>query len=371
MSTCLSARVPLTVLWASLLLAPCLVVAPQLAFAVETSADHAQKGAGHFKKQRYFEAALAFERAYQLDAKDAKNLRYAGRAWQEVGYWARARMLLERYVEVEQNQEHRASILDKLEALRKAMPTEVAAALVGATQKYPEARLEDEAALALEKLGDLESLRKAAKFMEVARLGAETPGDRERIEVQIARIQARLAELEREPVRPEIVKPDPAQPDAARPDPAQSGPVKPGPVKPAPKRVEPVNADPPPLKVPPPPSSPLRTVLIVAGGALVLGGGGAGLYGSMEAQGANDRFNDRDYAKYSDYEQERKSADSVYYGGIGGAGLGAVLMLVGLLTGGGQPAQAAWVVPPVIDLSQAVATVPVPVDLKSAAAPVR
>ncbi len=173
---------------------------PSIAWAgnAEESLALAQRGAAFFKTSQYYAAATAFERAYQIDSRDAKNLRYAGRAWQEVGHWARALMLLESYVMVEANPDLKASIENKLTALRQATPTQIAEALAVATRRFPEAHLSYEAALAFEKLGDAAALKRAAQFLEVARLTA-TARDKDSIDAAIRRVQARRTELEHKP----------------------------------------------------------------------------------------------------------------------------------------------------------------------------
>jgi tetratricopeptide (TPR) repeat protein len=142
------------------------LLVPHVALAgnVEESHAMAEKGAAAFKNQQFYEAAVAFEKAYQLDRRDAKNLRYAGRAWQEIGDWQRARNLLERYAEVESDAGAKASIGKYLDPLRQATPQQVLAKLIEATQKFPEAQLEEEAALQLEKVGDEASLKQSEKL---------------------------------------------------------------------------------------------------------------------------------------------------------------------------------------------------------------
>lgn len=58
------------------------VPAIALAGAVDDAKALNAKGAGLFKKGEYFDAAVAFEKAYALDARDFRVLRYAGRSWQ-------------------------------------------------------------------------------------------------------------------------------------------------------------------------------------------------------------------------------------------------------------------------------------------------
>ncbi len=107
-----------------------------------------------------------------MDPRDFRVLRYASRAWQEIGFFDRAQTLLERYYGQETDHEARETLLPSLEKLRTARPLAKAQALDAATQKYPEARLEVEAAKAWESLGDAPSVRRAVALWEVARLGA-------------------------------------------------------------------------------------------------------------------------------------------------------------------------------------------------------
>lgn len=78
---------------------------------------YAEQGAEHFKTGRHADAAEAFERAWQIDPTDVRNLRYAGRARQEVGHLQRARLLFERYVAIEPDPALKASIQPHLEKL--------------------------------------------------------------------------------------------------------------------------------------------------------------------------------------------------------------------------------------------------------------
>ncbi|MSP91267.1 MAG: tetratricopeptide repeat protein [Myxococcales bacterium] len=166
------------------------------ALAAEDATTFAQRGATAFKAGQYLDAARNFERAWQLDPADNKNLRYAGRAWQEVGHWHKARLLLERYVEVEKDAALRQSVIEKLGPLHSATPVEIAEALAKATGLYPQGKLEPEAAQALEDLGDERSLRRAASLWEVAKLAATTEADR----TQAVAAGRRLKEKLRAPV---------------------------------------------------------------------------------------------------------------------------------------------------------------------------
>lgn len=281
-----------------------LVALPASAFAgqAEESLAMAQQGADHFKKNEFYEAALKFERAWQLDPKDPKYLRYAGRAWQEVGHWKRARELLELYFEVETNAEHKLSILEKLEPLRKATPEATAEALAEATKKYPQAKLAGEAALAFEALGDEASLRRAQRFWELARLSASTPAEKAPIDEALQRVQARLLELGRKKEPPPEDKP-PHQPQQ------------------------------PPVPPTPPPTSNRGTALALyaGGGALLAGGVLVAVLGTRVASEANDKYKSGGYASYQAYLDAKGGADAMYWAGLGGAVAGAGLIVWGAL----------------------------------------
>lgn len=143
----------LAAVWALQTGAGSLAPAVALAGPAEESKAINAKGAAQFKKGEYLDAAQAFEKAYALDQRDFRVLRYAGRAWQEIGHLERALTLLERYYSLETEPDLKASILGNLEKLRKSTPEERADALDKGCAKYPQAKLEVEAARALEALG--------------------------------------------------------------------------------------------------------------------------------------------------------------------------------------------------------------------------
>lgn len=302
----------------------CLML-PALAMAgpADDALVAARKGAEFFKANQFFEAAQEFENAYALDSKDPKNLRYAGRAWQEVGYWERALVLLERYHAVETDAGLKESIVEKLEPLRKATPQDQAAALARATDRFPQAHLEGTAAKAFERLGDEASLKRAVSLLEIARLSGRDDADKQRIDAEIRRLQDKLQELQRKPVEP---KPELANPVVPTPVPLVVTPIP---------QVLPIPA----VSVraaprPEPAGSAWRSVLFVTGGLLVAGGGGLAWYGAQLGTSANDDLNGQKYPTYSAYSADKGQADGVWYGGLGALGVGAALVIGGMLTGG-------------------------------------
>lgn len=279
-----------------------------LAGPAEESKALNNKGAGLFKKGEYFEAALAFEKAYALDARDFRVLRYAGRAWQEIGHWDRALTLLERYFSLESEADLKASLLPNLEKLRKTTPRERAEALASAATRYPQARLEEEAARALQALGDAASLKRAVQLFEVARLGAGNPAEKDRLDKDIA--QAREALQQAEVREAAALK--------------ASKPVKP-PVE-LPKAPPPRSAGP----------TGLQWALWGGGGAVALGGAALWLVGRKQTFEATDRLAalpktavaERDEAR-SDYDK----GSTLYFAGIGLAAVGAGAAVAGFLLG--------------------------------------
>ena len=337
---------------------------PAWAGPAEESAALAQKGAAAFKNKQFFEAATAFMQAYQLDRRDQMNLRYAGRAWQEIGHWQRALNLLERYLEVEKDESLRTSVVEKLEPLRKASPQQILDALLDATKRFPEAQLEEEAALALEKIGDEAALKKAEKFYEVARLGAVQTTDRDRIETSLKRVQARLVEVQKQGQTappPPIVPPPPGtgtspgtQPGTTPPGgtPAGAGPAASSPGGAgtgSPSSLPPVGTEPPPpigIGKSAQRSSTAVWVLSVAGGTLAAGGGAVLFLGMKKATQANADAKKGVYGTgddgYAAYLVDKNAADVMYWGGIGGAVLGGGLLITGIVMGAsGGSAQAA------------------------------
>lgn len=217
------ASAALIVVWALQAAAGSLTPAIALAGPVEESKALNAKGAALFKKGEYLEAALAFEKAYALDPRDFRVLRYAGRSWQEIGHWDRALTLLERYYSLETEPDLKASVLAYLDKLRKATPEERADALDKGAAKYPQARLEVEAARALESLGTAAALQRAIQLCEVARMGTAAPEEKAAIDKQLQRVreQAKAAQAREEAGAPPNKSEPPSPPTpAGRPGPS-------------------------------------------------------------------------------------------------------------------------------------------------------
>lgn len=284
---------------------------PSLALAgpVEDAQEHAGKGLELFKKEQFYDAALAFEEAVKLDPTDARNLFYCGRAWQQVGFWTRAKTLLERYLVLEKDEALRTKIMPKLTELRNATPVQIAAALGEATQKYPQARLEAEAAQAYEKLGDEASLRKAAEFWELARTAAANAEDRTLFTTNSRRVQARLLEIEqKKAVDPKVEVKTEAKVEAK-----------------AEPKVEAKSEAKPAAAV----GGGGGKILLIGGGVLLVGGAVLAVLGASKGQTANDGAATHAFADYTAYQAEKKSADNMNFIGLGVAGLGAALAITG------------------------------------------
>jgi tetratricopeptide (TPR) repeat protein len=337
-----------------------LAALPGLANPADDAASHAQRGADHFKKGQYLDAAQAFERAWQLDPSDSKHLRYAGRAWQEVGHWFKARLLMERYLEIEKDPNLRASVVEKLEPLRKATPQEVAEALVGATERYPHGRLELEAAQALEDLGDERSLQRALGLIEVAKLAATNEGERDKVDAAARRVKARLADLQK--TKDAGPAPTPEPPKVAPepvPAPAPAEAPKPVVVQPQPAPVVAVRE---PAPVPTPAPEPAASWRKPVGWSCVGVGAVLAVLGVKQLLATADASADYD-AKIAQKDaagkvigygtdidapnRAQRAAEDVNTGGkIGGglAGVGAALGVAGVVVLATQPADkaAAW-----------------------------
>lgn len=301
----------LTALGAAPLTGP-LAVTPAFAGPFEESKALNIKGAALFKKGEYFEAAQAFERAYALDARDFRVLRYAGRAWQEIGHWDRALTLLERYSALETEAELKASLLPNLEKLRKTTARERAEALATAATRYPQARLEEEAARALAALGDAASLKRAVQLLEVARLGAATPAEKDRLDTEInqARDAAQRAEAREAEARQAAAKGAAADLAKTAPAPDQgSGPTK------------------------------LQWALWGGGGAVAVGGAALWLVGRGQTIEAADRLAVLPASAAAERKEARGTYDSgstLYFAGIGLVAVGAGAALAGLFVGPGK-----------------------------------
>lgn len=291
------------------LVAPPVPAALAAAAAGDDAAAAAQRGAEHFKDSRFFEAAVQFERAAQLDPADARNLRYAGRAWQELGHWRRALVLLEAYLRVERNPEHRASIAEKIEPLRRATPAQIAEALAAALVKYPQARLESEAARAWEEVGSDDALAKAGELWEVARVRAVSDAERAGAEAGIQRIAQRKLDARASRERHAA-----AQREAERQRQAQEK-------KPPAEDVKPHAA------AAPEPRGPgtLRIALYTGGGVALVGGLTLAALGYLGAVDVNDRATQGAYKglPYTKYSEDMQTQDNLAYAGWGLAALGA------------------------------------------------
>ena len=291
-----------------------LIHVPVLAWATaaEDAEIAAKKGGESFKNNQFYEAAVQFERAAQLDPTDPKNLRYAGRAWQELGHLKRALVLLEAYLRIESNAEYRASIMDKIEVLRRATPLQLAEALTAALTKYPQARLESEAARAWEAVGTEDALNKAVELWEVARVRAMTDGDKATAEAGIQRVAQRRLDVKAAQERDlAAAKRDQQERDRLAQEQArlrdQPGqPSQPG---------DPGGAG----------LRPQQMVLYTAGGIALVGGVSLAIVGYLGAVDVNDRAAKGEYKSgpYIKYTEDLQAQDNLAYAGWGLAALGA------------------------------------------------
>ncbi|MBI5608994.1 MAG: hypothetical protein HY902_08940 [Deltaproteobacteria bacterium] len=285
-----------------------------LASAADESKAAAAKGAGLFKKADYFGAAQAFEKAFALDARDFRVLRYAGRAWQEVGHWDRALTLLERYQSLETDPELKASVQANIDLLRKATPREKAERLEKAIQAYPQARLEEDAAAALEALDDAPAYRRALQLYEVARVAATTAADKARLDKEIKRVRelVKVAEA-RKVAAPEEPKTGPAVTLAAPATPAEAAGI-----------------------------STLQWAAWGGGAALLAGGAALWAVGASDSRAAADAMaranalpaGDASRAgKVSAARSDYATAGAMYYTGVGLVAVGAAAAAAGFWLG--------------------------------------
>ncbi len=304
---------------------PLLLSQPAQAQKSDEAVDYAQEGAGHFKGGRYLKAARAFEKAVRLDPSDRTFLRYAGRAWQEVGHIERARRLLQLYMTLESDEKFKTSIAPKVKILEAATPRLIAEELLKATRRYPMGRLEGDAAGAFVRLDDEKSLKLALTLNETARLTAPTDKKRDEVEVAMKKIRARLNVLKT------------ADKTRPKPDDRSVGPVKSKPKAPQ--------------------SDTLGTVLYIAGGVLLLGGGGVAGLGYMTSSGANDEWTkdqklepgQRHFKSHSDYKDEKTSGDNLNLIGAGVAGVGGAALIWAIIrsaTSGGE--SQSWYLAPAV-----------------------
>ena len=301
-------RVASLIFVASLCAVATTVVAPSAAFADDPAAkalELASSGAVHFKAGRFPEAARDFEAAYRTNPVDPKNLRYAGRAWEQVGVWDRAISLFERYLQVETSPELRQSIVPRLDKLKSTTPQERAEALAMATIKYPQARLEGEAAQAFERLGDKASLERAIKLYETSRLWAETPAEKSRVDDDINRVRQRITALEKGG--------DPQQNNQQQNQQNQQN-QQPDPKKPVPAQ-----------------SDTLGTALYIAGGVAIVAGAGLVGVGYMQYGAAIDDNDNGKFKTKTDYDDALGSAETTYIAGAAVAGVGVIVVGVAVV----------------------------------------
>lgn len=257
----------------------------------------AGKGAALFAKGEYFDAAQAFDKAYSLDPRDFRVLRYAGRAWQEIGFYERAQMLLERYYAQETDPKAKETLLPNLEKLRQATPRDKAEALERGAAKYPQAKLEQEAAKAYEALGDPAAMQKAAELLEVARMAAAEPAEKDRIAAEIARLKKRKVDLHAEAAAAARDKPVALAGGVTA---AQS------------------------------PDNSTQMLAIGGGGALVAVGATLLYLGAAATDQANSDFKAKKIS-YSQYRDSYSAANVKYFGGMGLAAAGALGAVAGWL----------------------------------------
>ncbi len=273
--------------------------------ATDESKALAVKGADLFKKGQFLDAAQAFEKAYALDAKDFRVLRYAGRAWQEVGFYDRALKLLTRYLEIETDAELAQSAKANVAKLKSATPAERAAALDQATRKYPQARLEDEAAKAYEALGDVKSLERAIELWEVVRVATPDESGKRYVDDHMRKLREQVQAMQ----AAATVK-TPAVTQQAEPS---------------------------------------HTVQYAVWGAsaLVLAGGVSLMaVAAGQTNASNDDFKAHTI-NYATYRDRRADSDTLYYAGIGLTALGVGGAIGGFFLGPQAPAKTAqWHVVP-------------------------
>lgn len=301
-----------------------LLVAALPAVAAAAPADDARqfaaKGAESFKTQQYYEAAVAFEKAAQLDPSDPKNLRYAGRAWQEVGHLRKALLLLEAYLKIETDPALKASAEEKIAPLRALTSKQVLDALLVALAKYPQARLEPEAARAYEEIGDEASLKKAVELWEVAKVRAAADSERTAAENGHHRASQRLFDLkakrEKEEAERKQKELDAKNAAGKGPDPGPG----PGP-GPGPKAPEPAKG-----------LSKQQMILYGSGGALAVTGIVLAYVGYTDAVDLNTQ-----YAAYNPppqaYYDAKSSADFKGHLGVACVVAGAGLAVWGYFSG--------------------------------------
>jgi len=346
----------------------------------EKSMRFAKEGAGHFKAKQYLKAARLFQEAYRISPTNPVMLRYAGRGWQEVGHWERARQLLEHYYRIEKNPNNKATILKHLAVLRGATPLVIAERLRFATQTYPGQGLERDAGFAFEKLGELrckqgkgaegvKALTESKQFFEVARLAVKTPAERTELNTAVQRVEGKVDKCKpfcaekldgpwcaddktlitcvgrkakaTKSCDSRCVSGGPGQPGKCLAPKGPVGPVGPGPGGPA-------------------PGGSGGLVKYIIGGALLVVGGGAAGFGILKNSNADtDYKNDGDlgaaksdqwvYKTYDDYKDDKATAGLLQTAGLATAVVGAGVITWAILSGGGDDAKpakkATWLTP--------------------------
>ncbi|HAN30078.1 MAG TPA: hypothetical protein DCQ06_00635 [Myxococcales bacterium] len=265
----------------------------------------ARSGATHFRGKRFLAAARAFEEAYRLNPVDPRNLRYSGRAWQEVGALERALSLLERYALLESKAKFRASIQPRIEELQKLSARQRAEALASATRRYPQGKLEVDAARSLVRLGSRSDMQRALKLYETARIWASDSTTRSLVAAAIDKIRTDLAK--------------PEAPPAKAPTPAAVTPI----ARPVPAVV-----------ATKPDSSSSSIGWYIAGGVVAAAGVGSWLAGYVTLNSANQDLKDNSLPSGSEYDAYTSKYDrglGLYIAGIVGTGVGAAAVVVGLI----------------------------------------
>jgi tetratricopeptide (TPR) repeat protein len=290
----------------------CGVVSSALASPGNESKAAAQHGAEQFAKKDYLAAAHSFERAYALDAKDFRVLRYAGRAWQEVGFYDRALTLLERYVGLETDAKAKETIAPNLEKLRRATAQDKADALAAAATKYPQARLEDEAAKAYEALGDLDSIKKAVQLWEVARLSATAEADKQAIDKTIQRLRDRVVVMQDAAKAQTAAKAQSAAKADAEQQATQASVAK---------QASGGGG-----------ASTAQWIAWSAGGLAIAGGATMWLTGAGKTTTAHDEFK-AGTTSYAQYKAALGNANTLYFTGIGLTALGVGVAAAGFVLG--------------------------------------
>ncbi len=304
-----------------------LLPATAVADAASDSLEQARAGAVHFRAKQFLEAARAFEHAYRLNPVDPRNLRYAGRAWQEVGHWERALSLLERYSQLESKPALRQSIQPRIDTLRATKPRQRAEQLALATVRFPQGKLEIDAARAYERLGTEADLNRAVKLYENARLWATSSAQQAQVDTSIDRLKGKLIALKNAPKGP------------------QTG-VGVGVVTPPVVKLEPKNDT-------------VGTLLYVIGGVALVGGAGLGTAGLLKGGDATKNYEadkvlplaQTTYkGDYAAYESDVETAKLMNIVGFTVAGVGGAVVLWAVIRGatsGPSPAaKTSWWVAP-------------------------